>query len=348
MRWFEFLELYVARRVPRLHPVVRDVAPPLLADEFELQDIELEPDRFSRFGDDYEGALAAYENEDPVRVIFESGIGENEVGEQGGTFEIALDSWPPPEAQPVRWYLGEDERLAREEPAAGGADRFDFDPEAGGSTLFGGTGDYPLLDPVWADAEWTRFALGDEVSYLTRPLDDDLVVAGPAVTDLWVASDATDMDVQVSISEVRPDGVEHLVTNGWLRLGHRAEDGERTNGLEVVHEFTGDAYEPLEPGETVEARIGIPGFAHAFRAGSRIRLAIATPGRNHATWEFEPPDHGTANPTIEVRRTAEEPSALVLSVLDGVDVPDVEPAPCPALRGMACREFVPTGNEPAD
>jgi hypothetical protein len=37
----------------------------------------------------------------------------------------------------------------------------------------------------------------------------------------------------------------------------------------------------------------------------------------------------------------------VLSVLDGVRVPDVEPAPCPGLRGMACRPFVATENDAA-
>ncbi|MGH9216596.1 MAG: CocE/NonD family hydrolase, partial [Acidimicrobiales bacterium] len=348
MRWFEFLEFYVAKRVPRLNPLVRALAPPVLAGQFHLRDIELEPDRFARFGDEHASALAAYEAEDPVRVIFESGIGENEIGEQGGTFELGLGSWPTTDAEPVTWYLGDDERLSADKPgrrADGEADSFRFDPEAGGATLFGGTGDYPLLDPVWTDAEWTRFDAGEELSYLTEPLADDLVVAGPAVADLWVSSDLPDVDVQVSISEVRPDGVEYLISNGWLRIGHRAEDRRRTHGLEVVHRFTERAYEPLKDGKAAEARIDIPGFAHAFRAGSQVRLSIATPGRNHATWEFEPPDYGGDIPTIEVARNRRQPSALVLSVLDGVRVPDVEPAPCPGLRGMACRPFVATEND---
>jgi predicted acyl esterase len=115
----------------------------------------------------------------------------------------------------------------------------------------------------------------------------------------------------------------------------------------VVHEFTERAYEPLEPGETVEARIDIPSFAHAFRTGSQLRLSIATPGRNHATWEFEPLDYAGEVPTIDVSRSRQAPSALVLSVLDGVDVPAADAAPCPGLRGMACRPFVATENEPA-
>jgi hypothetical protein len=83
-----------------------------------------------------------------------------------------------------------------------------------------------------------------------------------------------------------------------------------------------------------------------FRTGSQLRLTIATPGRNHATWEFENPDYGGFVPTHTVGRSPDMPSALMLSRLEDVDVPAVPPAPCPGLRGMACRPFVPTENAP--
>ena len=53
-------------------------------------------------------------------------------------------------------------------------------------------------------------------------------------------------------------------------------------------------------------------------------------------------------PTNQVARSSEMPSALVLSWVDGVEVPAVTPAPCPGLRGQACRPFVATENNPAD
>ena len=74
------------------------------------------------------------------------------MGEPGGTFSIELDSWPSDEAEPATFYLGGDETLTTDEPGRadeGAVDAFRFDPEAGAATLFGGTGDYPLLDPVW-------------------------------------------------------------------------------------------------------------------------------------------------------------------------------------------------------
>ncbi len=344
--WFEFLELYVADRVPVMPPLIRAVLPGVLADQFGLADVTLEPDHYASFGADVAGARAAYEAEAPVRVAFESGIGANELGEAGGTFGLELESWPTDDTEAATFYLSADESLAptRPRPRGGsGVDAFRFDPEAGGSTLFGGTGDYPLLAPLWT-MDWTRFGPGEELSYLTAPFAADTVFAGPAYADLFVAADAADVHVQVSLSEVRPDGTEYLLTNGWLDLTHRAEDRRRSDGLEIVHPFTERARQPLRPGRWVEARVDIPSFAHAFRAGSQLRLSIATPGRNHATWEFDNPDYGAQVPTVQVAHTRARPSALVLSVLPGVEVPAVTPAPCPALRGQACRPFVATEN----
>jgi hypothetical protein len=349
MRWFEFLELYVADRVPVLNPLLRAALPGILADQFDVDDVQLEPDRFAGYAGDLDGARAAYEAEKPVRVQFESGLGRDEVGEPGGTFEQSFDSWPAPESHAATWYLGADGTLGADRAGRGaeGADAFRFDADAGGSTLFGGTGDYPLLARVW-DVDWTRYDPGEELSYLTAPFAADTVFAGPGYADLYVAADATDVHVQVTVSEVRPDGTESLLQNGWLDLAHRAEDRSREEGLEIVHPFTARALKPLEPNTFVEARVEIPAFAAPVRAGSRLRLSVATPGRNHATWEFENPDYGGAIPTITVARTRAMPSALVLSTVDGLTVPPApyDPMPCPGLRGQACRPFVATGNLP--
>ena len=349
VRWFEFLEFYVAERVPTLHPVIRAAAAPILAASFDLRDTELERDRWPFwFGTDYQAARRGYEAEQPVRVIYESGIGGNERGEPVGTFELRFDTWPPPhpEVHRRKWYFGPQERLT-DDPAAGrgGIDAFRFDPDAGDKTIFESK-PYGLLDRVW-DFDWSRFDEGEQVSYLTDPLSDDLVVAGPGYVDLHVASDADAADVQVSVSEVRPDGIEYLVQNGWLRLGHREIEGSRTNWLEIGHSFAEDDFEPLVPGRFARAKVEIPAFAHAFRAGSRLRLTVATPGRNHATWEFEGPDYGGATPSHRVARTNDLASGLVLPVIRGYQVGPRRLPPCPSLRGMPCRAFVPVRNLPA-
>ena len=352
-RWFEFLEFYVAERVPKMNPIIRVAAAPVLAAAFNLRDTVIERDRWPFwFGNDYQAARRGYEAEQPVRVIFESGIGGNERGEPIGTFELTFPTWPPPHQQADRrtWFFGPAESLTDDRPPRsgpserGGVDAFQFDPAAGDKTIFENK-PYGLLDRLW-DFDWTRFDEGKQLSYLTPPLPDDLVVAGPGYVDLHVASDATAADVQVSISEVRPDGIEYLVQNGWLRLGHRKIDESRTKGLEIGHSFEEDDFEPLVPGKFVRAKIEIPAFAHAFRAGSRLRLTVATPGRNHATWEFEAPDYHGVIPTHRVARTDDMASALVLSVVPNYHVGPRRLPPCPSLRGMPCRPFVPVHNLP--
>ena len=348
MPWFEFLSLYVDGTVPKLDPLIRAAVPSVLADQFGLEDVTLPPDRLAEeYGDDVDAARAAYEDEEPVRVTFESGAGENEVGEPGGTFSVEGDAWPLPEAEPRRWYLGDGGSLGDDQPTGrDGADSFEFDPDAGASTLFGGTGEYPLLSRVWDGADWTRFGDGQQLSYLTEPLAEDTVVAGPGYADLWVQADTDDPAVQVTVSEVRPDGVEYLVQNGWLRLEHRAEAEWRTDDLEVVHPFTATALEKVRPGKWVEARVDIPSIGHPFRAGSQVRLTIATPGRNHATWEFDNPGDAADPPTITIGRSSRRPSSLVLPLLPGQDVPEGLP-PCPGLRGQACRPYQATENTAA-
>ena len=59
---------------------------------------------------------------------------------------------------------------------------------------------------------------------LTAPLVADTTVIGSGSVDLWIASDAGDTDLEITISEVRPDGQEMYVQSGWLRVSHRALD----------------------------------------------------------------------------------------------------------------------------
>lgn len=350
MQWFEFLELYVNREVPQLNPLVRLGAPPQFASNFDLEDVELGPDRLrEQFGDDHAAALAAYEAEDPIRVVYESGVGENEIGEPGGTFELTLPEWPAPDTETRTWYLGDDGALTDEEPTADGIDTYDHDPDAGARTFLAGadgSGDYPQFAAVW-DFDWTRFPDGRSLAYLTEPFEEDAVLAGPGAVTLHVGSDAEDAAVQVTLSEVRPDGVEVLLTSGWLRLSARAEDESTTDGLEIGRTFAAEDDEPLPEGELVEARIPLPSVGAPVRDGSRLKVEIATPGRNHALWTFESLHPDGETPTHRVGRGPETPSALTLTFLPGVEVPDVVP-PCPSLRGQACREFEASVNRSED
>ena len=166
----------------------------MLADQFGLADVahRARPLRLLR-RPTCAGARAAYEAEAPVRVLFESGVGRERAGRAGRHVRARRStSWPPAEAEAATWYLGADGTLTPAEPgradAARRRRRVPLRPRGRRPpTLFGGTGDYPLLDPAVERTDWTRFDPGEELSYLTEPFAEDTVFAGPGYADLFVA-----------------------------------------------------------------------------------------------------------------------------------------------------------------
>ncbi|HYF46230.1 MAG TPA: CocE/NonD family hydrolase, partial [Acidimicrobiales bacterium] len=113
-RWTEFLDLYVARRIPELPPAARLGVPGAINAIFG-EGVELGPDRFEGY-DSYEEALADYEADAPFTVVFENGAGTDNLGGPGGTTEATFTAWPPPEAEPRTLYLQPDGTLGEAEP----------------------------------------------------------------------------------------------------------------------------------------------------------------------------------------------------------------------------------------
>lgn len=342
-RWFEFLEIYVARRVPRLHPVIRQAGGAIFDAAFDVEGLAIEPDRFLDFDDDdYEGVRAALEAEPDVRVLFESGAHPDfQPGAPVSRFETTFDTFPPPVDEARTYYLAAGGALSDVLPAGIGIDDYQHDPAAGGETFFGERG-YQLTAALW-DIDWTDYAEGDQLAYITPPLAEDMTLLGPSVVDLWFASEATDVNVQVSLSVVRPDGTETWVSSGWVRAGHRGLDDALTDAWRIERTFREADFEPLTPGEPINLKIPIPPVGQVFRAGEQLRLTIATPGRNHGTWAFENPAYDGARPIHSVMRGGMMASSLRIPLVAGIEAPAEAPA-CPGLRGQPCREYVPVPN----
>ena len=124
------------------------------------------------------------------------------------------------------------------------------------------------------------------------PLARDVVIAGPSSLDLQLRSSARDTDLQVTLSEVRPDGDETYVQNGWLRASHRKLDPRRSTALDPVPTHLGSDAAPLPRGRFTLVRVPICPVAHAFRAGSRIRVTVEAPGGDRPRWALRHRRHG--------------------------------------------------------
>ena len=214
-----------------------------------------------------------------------------------------------------------------------------------------GAGERGILAPganVWdplPNYAWPEPEAGKAVVFETAPLTQDVVMLGTASVDLSLKSNVDDADLEVNLTEVRPDGKEMYVQSGWLRASHRAVTDSASNELWPEHPFTEAAAAPLTPGEWTEARIAVPGFSHVFRAGSRIRVGVDTPGDSRAEWRFALKTFASAaEHTVGV--SSAHPSSVVLPVLSGITVPTPLPR-CPSLRGQQCRDYVPFTNQAA-
>ncbi len=337
--WKSFLDFYVARKVPRIDNLMIIMTPFLM--EFELgASMPLPQTRFAGYTD-FDQALADYEAEQPVRIIFENGTAQGlDVGAPVGGFEHHFDSWPVEGTTALRLYFQPDGSLGDSPPTVSdSASTFRHDPAEGGRTTVT-DGSIWDLQPSY---EYAPLLEDRAVAFIGEPLDQDTVMIGTGSVDLWIRSTATEADLEVSLTDVRPDGQEGYVQSGWLRASHRHLSDTSTELLPVHTHLEADA-EDLAPGEWTEARILLMPFAHVFRAGSRIRVSVDTPGASRAEWQFILADLDD-QVRHSVAHSSEQPSSVVLPIVSGVDVPTERPA-CNALRGQPCRDYVPSDNAP--
>lgn len=342
-RWIEFLGIYVAEQVPRRPSTAALVLNVAASGIFGVTGLRLPPDRFAGVRT-YEEARAIFEADPKVRVLFENG-GGSVPGAPSPTFIAEFDDWPIPETVATTWYFDANETLASAPPQGEGADQFAYDTSLTQRvTLPGGS-----LSDVWRALppyNWRQRPAGTSVGYATPPLDETLVMVGPASADLWVTSSAPDVDVQVTLSEIRPDGKEVYVQNGWLRASRRKLDEAASTELRPVATHLAEDAAPLPAGEASLLRVEIFPFAHVFRAGSRLHINVEAPGGTRPRWRFRSlASSEDVEVTNTVHRSAAFPSKVVLPVIPGVEVPAALPS-CPGLRGQPCREAVAWENTP--
>ncbi len=331
-RWVEFLDLYVAKRTPTL-ATARFVAPILAAGIFGTDDFTLPDDRFA--GMTYDDALAAFEAEPPIRVLFEEGAGNDTARSPVPRFVEAFDAWPIPAVDATEWFLGTDGALLGAAEADNGRAEYLALPDGVPATFYeGNSSDIWRTDVQW---DWQEPAAGTVAAFLTAPLAETVTMIGSGSADLWINSNLGDTDLEVTLTEVRPDGQEMYIQSGWLRASHRKLDEAVSSALQPVHTHLEADVEPLPDGVTdtgfALARVEIFPFAHVFRAGSQIRISVDAPGGNRPVWVFDTISGGEQ---VQIALGGDFPSKVVLPVVPGIDPPTEYPE-CGALRGQPCR-----------
>jgi predicted acyl esterase len=363
-RWLDFLNLFVAHKAPMLNPgtFVTQAAASAIYNAamgiplnptvmFPLDPIQHMPS--------YSAALAAFEKLPEVTVEFDNGAGKSPLGtlipgNPYSAFQQGFSSFPVSGTIARFWYLGPGGRLNDAGPSHKGANWYISKPKALPSNDYtGNTGSGGL----WGNAtqwtwSWKQNPAGTAVSYVSAPLTQNTTVVGAGAVHLWVRSSKPDVDLQATVSEVRPDGIETFVQNGWMRASERklapGADNlfkQRSTLLEPIPSELASDVRPMPRNRFVEVVIPLYYEGHVYRAGSRIRVTISAPNGTQPIWAFSHTvPKGTAKVSVAFSRAM--PSSLILPVVPGVSVPTGLP-PCPSLRNEPCRAYVPFVNRTA-
>ncbi|MGE0757717.1 MAG: CocE/NonD family hydrolase [Pirellulaceae bacterium] len=240
---------------------------------------------------------------------------EASVFETGSNSWRTFDAWPPREAQPKQLFLGEQELLTFEPPAAAtGFDEFVSDPAR----------PVPYTEKITPRmtieymVEDQRFAARrpDVLVYQTPRLDKDLVVAGPLDVELWVSTTGTDADFVVKLIDVFPDSPDAAQQPGYqMMVRSEVFRGRFRNSFEQP--------EPFVPGQPTRIRFELQDVLHRFAPGHRLMIHVQSTwfplvDRNPQKYVpniylAQPGDFQKA--THRVYRSAQHPTHLRLRVL---------------------------------
>ncbi|MBS1848922.1 MAG: CocE/NonD family hydrolase [Actinobacteria bacterium] len=361
---FDFLQLFVAEQVPGQQNSLLKVAAPIIYQTAlgvpNNVNITL-PDDPIQQQTTYTGALAALRALPRVQVRFDNGAGSAPdgtyvAGAPYPAYTLGFSTLPVPGAQPRTWYLGDGHAMHDTPPTATGTDDYTSDASATNPTDYNGdTGGGGL----WGDASqwdwnWQHHPTGTATSYLTPPLASNTTVVGTGSVNVWVRSSTPDVDLQATISEVRPDGNETFVQNGWIRASERKLSTDSNNVLkrpgtpdDPVPTFTQADAAPMPAGQYVPVTIPLYFQGHAYRTGSRIRVTISAPNGSQPVWAFAETVPSGSTSQVSIAHSPSMPSSLILPVVPGAAVPTGLPA-CPSLRNEPCRAYVGPAGPPAD
>jgi predicted acyl esterase len=269
----------------------------------------------------YEDSLANYEAEDPIQILWETNQNDSP------RYTSSYSEWPPEQTDTWSLYFQPDGSLAEDPPETetDSASSYDYTvPSAEEQTI--GRDDQGRL-------AWEQRSEEKTVSFLSAELDQHRSCLGSGAVELWLKSSASDTDIQVTLSEVRPDGQEQFVQTGWLRASHRVEDAEQSTLRRPYHTHDPDDQAMLGD-EFEQMRVELLPFGHTFREGSRIKVAVEEPGGNRDRWAFDLVDEEATN---EVAHTASMPSRIALPLVPTVSSLEESRPDCGEVRHQPCR-----------
>lgn len=259
-------------------------------------------------------------------------LAEATVFETGSNQWKTYSTWPPREAQPVKFLLHAGGGLSTDalpniRQRAFGNGRAGPDQAPYDEYLSDPAHPVPYIDGVHGGRDNAyiitdqRFAAQrpDVLVYQTEPLTDSLTVTGRLKADIWLSSTGTDADLIVKLIDVLPGKEDGIQTNtdprGYQRL-------VRAEVFRCKFRNSYEKPEPLVAGQPAEIAFDINEIAHTFKKGHRIMVQIQSSwfplvDMNPQTFCNIPTcsESDFQKATIRIWHDAAHPSGIILPVL---------------------------------
>ena len=194
---------------------------------------------------------------------------EATIFETGSNKWKKYNTWPPADAKPVTWFLGNNKTLSLTATAPSASfDEYTSDPANPVpyiNTRGGGrNNEYMVADQRFASAR------KDVVSYESPALQNDITLSGPIIANLFISTTGTDADFVVKVVDVLPDtasrenqkdvaGMQRLVRAEVIR-------GKFRNSFSKPEAFV--------PGQITNVTFELNDVAHCFKKGHKIMVQI--------------------------------------------------------------------------
>jgi len=227
----------------------------------------------------------------------------------------SAESWPPPGARPMTFYLSSggnantlngDGRLAAAAPDRDSPDSFKYDPMnpvnsyggnvcCTGNAVQGGAFDQRKMEER-----------NDILVYTSDPLNEGIELSGPIDVKLFVSSDARDTDFTVKLIDVYPDGTAYNLDETIQRLRYR-------NGYDKPLAW-------MEKGQVYGFSFSPMNTSNYFAAGHRIRIEVSSSNfprfdRNLNTGGNNYDESRGVVATNSVHHSKQYPSSVTISVI---------------------------------
>ncbi|MDR3628513.1 MAG: CocE/NonD family hydrolase, partial [Ignavibacteriaceae bacterium] len=200
----------------------------------------------------------------PEAYVFETGANEWK----------QFNEWPPKNTQQRELYFNNNDSLTFNPPAENNKqyDEFISDPAH----------PVPYTQSITQNMfreymdEDQRFASqrSDVLTYETKPLNEDVTIAGPIEADLFVSTSGTDADWVVKLIDVFPDSIKYASPNDSKAVMGGYQMMVRGDIMRGKYRNSYSNPEPFVPGKITKVALKLQDVLHTFKKGHRIMVQV--------------------------------------------------------------------------